>query len=113
MEGDGDRDALNDVFFALAAPLRRDVLTRLRAGPATVQQLAEPFAVSLNTVSKHLKVLERAGLIRRDVRGREHHCSLNAEPLARADAFLHSYERFWDERLTAMEGLLEGRRTGS
>jgi DNA-binding transcriptional ArsR family regulator len=79
---------LDAVFGALADPTRRAILARLRKGPATVSALAEPFAMSLNGVSKHVRVLERAGLVRRTVRGREHHLALVPAPLATAAAWV-------------------------
>lgn len=97
---------LDDVFFALSGETRRRILERLTAGAATIQEIAAPFDVSLNTVSKHIKVLEHAGLIRREIRGREHHCSIRAEPMAEVAAFVRRYEPFWNARLDAMKGLL-------
>ncbi len=102
-------DDLDLTFSALADPTRRAILARLRRGPATVGELAEPFAVSLNAVSKHLRVLERAGLLRREVRGREHHCHLAAEPLRDAAVWAAGYREFWEERLDALESLLRSR----
>lgn len=95
---------LNETFGALRDPTRREILQRLRAGPATVLQLAEPFEVSLNAVSKHIKVLERAGLVTRKVVGREHYCTLNAGPLAQASSWIETYRVFWT---SALDGLSE------
>jgi DNA-binding transcriptional ArsR family regulator len=72
-----------------------------------VGQLAEPFSISLEAASKHIRVLERAGLVRRTVEGRRHVCRLEARPLASAAAWLRFYERFWTERLDALEDLLQ------
>ena len=101
---------LSATFGALAAPVRLALLDELRNGSRTVLELAEPFDVSLNAVSKHLKVLERAGLVRRDVRGREHHISLAADPLREVRDYAEHFERFWQDRLDALEDFLETRR---
>lgn len=95
--------ALDRVFAAVADPTRRAILTALSHRPATVTELARPFPVSLNAISKHVKVLERAGLIHREVIGREHHCRLEARPLRRATAWLEHYRGFWEMRLDALE----------
>lgn len=84
---------------------------RLRQGEARVTDLARPFEMSLNTVSKHLMVLERAGLISRSIRGREHHVRLSAAPLREVSSWVARYEQFWNERLDALEKLLIERRT--
>ena len=97
-----DMDA---VFHALAHGARRDMLSRLAAGELTVGELAEPLEMSLAAASKHVKVLERAGLVRRTVAGRRHVCRLEPGPLASASAWLRFYERDWVERLGALEGL--------
>jgi DNA-binding transcriptional ArsR family regulator len=97
---------LDQTFAALADPTRRALLNRLRDGPSTVGALAAPFDVSLNAVSKHLRVLERAQLVRREVRGREHHLHLNAAPLRDAVAWTAGYRDFWEQRLDALERLL-------
>lgn len=99
--------ALDRVFHALSDPTRRDILKRLASRPRTVGELSEPFDISLNAVSKHLKALERAGLISREVRGREHHLKLNAGALANAYDWLAFYQRFWNERLDALAALVE------
>jgi DNA-binding transcriptional ArsR family regulator len=103
-------DALGHVFGALADPTRREILARLRIGESTVGALAEPFPMSLAAVSKHVRVLERAGLLRREVRGREHVLSLDAAPLREAAAFALDYREFWNDRLDALEALLRQRR---
>jgi DNA-binding transcriptional ArsR family regulator len=99
-------DRLTKVFRALGDPTRRAMLRRLAAGEQTVGQLVEPFRMSLAAGSKHVKVLERAGLIRRTVRGRTHRCRLDARRLGDADQWLGYYRRFWSERLDALETLL-------
>jgi len=97
---------LNSVFHALGDATRRQMLTQLVAGERTVSQLAEPFAISLAAASKHIKVLEHAGLISREVRGRIHMCRLEPGPLASAYEWLGFYQRFWSERLDVLERLL-------
>lgn len=97
---------LDTVFHALGDGTRRSMLRSLAGGSRTVSQLAEPFAISLAAASKHIKALEAAGLIRREVRGRTHFCSLDPGPLATAHEWLGFYERFWNERLDTLERLL-------
>jgi DNA-binding transcriptional ArsR family regulator len=101
---------LDATFTALADPTRRAILARLRGGALRVTEIAAPFDMSLNAVSKHLKLLERARLVQRKVRGREHYCSLDAGPLREATAWTGSYREFWEARLDALEGLLAARR---
>jgi DNA-binding transcriptional ArsR family regulator len=96
---------MDAVFHALANDARRAMLRRLATRELTVTELAEPLAMSLVAVSKHLKVLERAGLVSRTVTGRRHICRLEPAPLAVASAWLSFYERFWDQRLDALEAL--------
>jgi DNA-binding transcriptional ArsR family regulator len=98
---------LDTVFHALGDATRRQMLAQLASGERTVSQLAEPFDMSLAAASKHIKALEAAGLVKRDVRGRMHVCSLNAGPLASAHQWLAFYEIFWTNRLDALEGLLK------
>ena len=88
---------------ALADPTRRAILARLACGHARVTDLAAAFPISLNSTSKHIRMLERAGLVRRTVRGREHVLSLDAAPLAEASTWIESYRRFWEERLAALD----------
>lgn len=94
---------LDRVFSALADPTRRAILRRLTHRPATINEIAEPFRVSLNAISKHLMVLERAGLLRREIRGREHHCWIEPRPLREADEWLEYYRQFWEQRMDALE----------
>lgn len=101
---------LDRTFTALADPTRRAILARLCEGPLRVTEIAAPFDMSLNAVSKHLKLLERAKLVRRDVRGREHYCSLDARPLSEATDWTAAYRKFWETRLDALERLLLARR---
>lgn len=97
---------LTPVFHALGDATRRQMLHALAEGACTVGQLAEPFAISLAAASKHIKVLENAGLIRREVRGRTHLCRLDPGPLASAHRWLSFYEHFWTARLDVLEQLL-------
>ncbi len=97
---------LDPVFHALGDATRRRMIADLAAGERTVGQLAEPFAMSLAAASKHVKVLESVGLLRREIRGRSHVCRLDPEPLARAHRWLARYEAFWTSRLDALEALL-------
>jgi DNA-binding transcriptional ArsR family regulator len=94
------------VFHALAHGARREMLGRLADGELTVSELAEPLPMSLAAASKHVKVLEGAGLVRRTIDGRRHICRLDPGPLASAAAWLGFYERHWNERLDALESLL-------
>jgi DNA-binding transcriptional ArsR family regulator len=97
---------LNSVFRALGDATRRRMLLELAKGERTVGQLAEPFDISLAAASKHIKALEHAGLIRREVRWRTHLCRLDPGPLASAHQWLSFYERFWTDRLDVLEQLL-------
>jgi DNA-binding transcriptional ArsR family regulator len=98
--------ALDSVFHALSDSTRRQMLRELSNGERTVSQLAEPFSISLQAASKHIKALESAGLIRREIRGRTHLCRLDPGPLASAHQWLSVYERFWTDRLDDLERLL-------
>ncbi|MFO1169714.1 MAG: metalloregulator ArsR/SmtB family transcription factor [Hyphomicrobiaceae bacterium] len=98
--------ALDDIFHALGDPTRRRMLAALADGSRTVGELAEPFTISLAAASKHIKALEKAGLIRREIKGRVHHCRLDPGPLASAHDWLAAYERFWSDRLDVLERLL-------
>ena len=97
---------LSHIFHALSDATRRRMLLELASGQRTVGQLAQPFSMSLAAASKHIKALEHAGLIRREVRGRTHVCRLEPGPLATAHKWLSFYERFWSERLDVLERLL-------
>ena len=97
---------LDATFSALADPTRRAILARLAMGEATVSELARPFAVSLPAVSKHLKVLEDAGLMTREKQGRVHRCHLVAAPLQAAAEWLLFYRRFWEGTLDSLAGYL-------
>ena len=97
---------LDSVFHALGDATRRRMLRDLAGGERTVGELAKPFAISLAAASKHIKALENAGLIRREVRGTTHLCRLDPGPLAGAHEWLDAYERFWTDRLDDLERLL-------
>ncbi|MBX3713577.1 MAG: winged helix-turn-helix transcriptional regulator [Lysobacter sp.] len=97
---------LDDVFHALADPTRRAMLASLRDGERSVGELAAPHRISLAAASKHIKTLERAGLVKRTIIGRTHRCALDPAPLADADAWLRRYSAFWTERLDALDILL-------
>lgn len=96
---------LDGLFHALADPTRRAMVHALSTGQRSVGELAQPFAMSLAAASKHVKVLEQAGLIRRSIEGRTHLCVLDPAPLAEGRAWLSNYERFWPERLDALDAL--------
>lgn len=97
---------LDRIFRALADPSRREMLRSLAIHERTVSELAQPCRMSLAAASKHIKSLERAGLVRRTVQGRTHICRLEPAPLAEAHAWLVYYEHFWKERLGSLENLL-------
>ena len=99
-------DHLSATFAALADPTRRAILTRLAEGEATVSELAEPFEMSMPAVTKHLKVLEKAGLISRGREAQWRPCRLEAKPLREASSWIDDYRRFWEERLDRLEDYL-------
>ena len=94
-----DMDPLTNVLTALSHPTRRAIIGQLAQGPARFSDVAKPFDTALNAVTKHLKLLERAGLIERRKQGREVFISFRAEPLRQVAGWVHEYERFWNERL--------------
>jgi len=100
---------IDAVFSALADPTRRAILDRLSRGQARVTDIAAPFDMSLAAVSKHLRTLEQAGLVRRSRSGREHTLTLNARPLRQVARWTSHYERFWNERLDRLESLFAGK----
>ena len=104
---------ISAVFHALGDSTRRRMLLSLSSGPRTVSELAEPFDMSLAAASKHIKVLEAAGLVRREVLCRTHVCRLEPEPLADAHAWLSFYEGFWNGRLENMQRLLRAEAAAS
>ena len=100
-------DRLDETFSALADPTRRAILARLASGQATVTELAEPFAMSQPAISKHLKVLERAGLISRGRDAQRRPCRLEAGRLAEADRWLETYRAFWTESFERLDTVLD------
>ena len=106
----GPAASLDRTLVALSDPTRRSILDRLMKGPARVTEIAQPFDMSLNAVSKHVRRLERAGLVRREIRGREHLLSFEGGPLSEADQYLDQLRRFWEERLDVLDELLRERR---
>jgi DNA-binding transcriptional ArsR family regulator len=102
-----DQKGIDTVFHALSSEVRRDMLGRLAAGELTVGQLAAPLTMSLAAASKHIQVLEKAGLLHRTVSGRQHVCRLEAAPLAPAFDWLRFYQSFWGERLDALHAMFE------
>jgi DNA-binding transcriptional ArsR family regulator len=104
-------DSLSTTFAALADPTRRAILARLMAGEATVNELAQPFEISLPGISKHLKVLEHAGLVERSRAAQWRPCRLEAKPLAEATQWLEGYRQFWEESFQRLDALLEELKT--
>jgi DNA-binding transcriptional ArsR family regulator len=101
---------LDTVLQAIADPTRRAIIERLAHGPARVTDVAAPFTMSLAAVSKHIQVLERAGLVRRARQGREHTLELDAAPLAEVVRWSSRYERYWNERLDRLQAFFAGRK---
>ena len=104
---DAEEDFLDRAFAALADPTRRAILARLALGEASVTELAEPFQMTLPAVSKHLKVLERAGLITRSSQAQWRYCRLEAAPLKQVAEWVGDYKRFWDESYQRLDEYLE------
>ena len=105
-------ERLDATFHALSDPTRRAMLARLTLGEQSIGALAEPFAMTFAGASKHVKVLEGAGLISRRKVGRTQLCRLRPEPLAEADTWLRQWERFWTVRLDRLEALIEAEKEG-
>lgn len=103
-------ERLSDVLTAISHPTRRAIIAKLANGPARFLDVAEPFDTALNAVTKHLKLLERAGLIEREKRGREVSISLRGEPLGEVAGWVHEYERFWNSRLDQFEQYFKDKR---
>lgn len=103
-------DQLTNVLTAISHPSRRAIIEQLSGGPARFLDVASQFDTALNSVTKHLKLLERAGLIERERRGREVFISLRGEPLREVAAWVHEYERFWNERLDQFEGYFKAKK---
>ncbi len=99
--------ALDATFSALSDPTRRAILSQLANGERTVTELARPFDVSLPAISKHLRVLERAGLVAQERQGRTRRCRISAKPLQNANGWLENYRRFWEERFQRLDALLD------
>ena len=105
---DEDNDTLDAVFFALSDPVRRAILDRLDQGPLLVSEIAGPFAISLQAVSRHIQVLVRAGLVTQARTGRISRCSLDAEPLGEAAAWINRYAKYWQAQFeTLAQRLIE------
>ena len=104
---------LDGLFGAVADPTRRGILARLAISDARVSDLANEFPISLNSTSKHIRMLERAGLVQRTVKGRDHILSLKAARLAEAVEWINHYRQFWDERLASLESFVTAKRGGS
>ncbi|MCK6473271.1 MAG: metalloregulator ArsR/SmtB family transcription factor [Planctomycetes bacterium] len=100
-------ERLDATFAALADPTRRAILARLASGPASVMELAEPFAMSQPAISKHLKVLERAGMVSRGRDAQRRPCRLEARPLELARDWLEEYRQFWEGRFKKLDALLD------
>jgi DNA-binding transcriptional ArsR family regulator len=103
-------DHLSDVLTAISHPTRRAIIGQLANGPARFLDVAKPFDTALNAVTKHLKLLERAGLIERRKRGREVFISFRAEPLREVAGWMNEYERFWNERLDQFQRYFEDKK---
>jgi DNA-binding transcriptional ArsR family regulator len=101
-------DRLDLVFQALANRTRRAILRRVSNGPARITELAAPFEMALPSISKHVAILERAGLINRSVQGRVHSCAFDPGPLASADEWLSAYRTFWTDNLDGLARFVEG-----
>jgi DNA-binding transcriptional ArsR family regulator len=108
-----DDDHLDRVFHAMADRTRRALMARLAQGPCTIGELAAPFAMSLPAVSKHIRVLEQGGLVQRLIDGRVHRCSLGAQPLQSAAAWLDQYRIFWSGTLDSLGTYLAATDPGS
>ena len=106
-------DALNNTFFALSDPTRRAILMRLSKSEATVGELAKPFDMSAPAITKHLKVLERAGLIVKEKDGQLRRCTLQQEPLKDAASWLEHYSQFWEDSFEKLDGVLKEMVTGN
>lgn len=104
---------LDAAFSAMADPTRRAILARLALGEARVTEIAGDFPVSLNAVSKHIKMLERAELVRRTVQGRDHILSLNADAMIEAAEWIDFYRQFWEDRLASLETFVLNQRSSA
>jgi DNA-binding transcriptional ArsR family regulator len=102
-------DSLDQIFHALSDRTRRAMLRRLEQGPLGIAELGRPFDMTLPAISKHVRVLEAAGLVEREKRGREHFCTMQSAPLADAARWVHERRQFWDETLDALAEFAEGK----
>ncbi len=102
-----NQDELDKIFSALADPTRREILTRIAAGDTTVNALKQHFSMSQPAISKHLKVLERAGLVTRGREAQKRPCHLEVEPLAKASEWLASYRQLWEQRFDRLDKVLD------
>lgn len=107
--GEHSARVLDRVFSAVSDPTRRAILARLADSDARVTDVANDFPISLNSTSKHIRMLESAGLVRRTVRGREHILSLDAAPLAEAAEWVEHYRRFWSDQLASLDAFVTSR----
>ena len=105
-------ERLDTTFRALADPTRRAMLASLALGERSIGELAQPFAISFEGASKHVRMLERAGLVTRRIEGRVHRLTLSTAPLAEADAWIRQWERFWTLRLDRLDALLKAEKEG-
>ena len=111
--GEYQSQQLDGIFNALCDPTRRAILARLTDSDARVTEIAADFPISLNSISKHIRMLERAGLLRRSIVGRDHVLTLNAGPLAEAQAWIEKYRRFWEGRLAALDAFVTSKKRKS
>jgi DNA-binding transcriptional ArsR family regulator len=111
--GEYQSSQLDALFGAVADPTRRAILARLVISDARVTEIAGDFPISLNSTSKHIRMLERAGLVHRTVRGRDHVLSLNAAQLAEAAEWINHYRCFWEDRLAALDAFVTKKRGGA
>jgi DNA-binding transcriptional ArsR family regulator len=108
--GEYKSSRLDEVFNALGDPTRRAILARLTGCEARVTEIAAGFPISLNSVSKHIRMLERAGLVKRSIVGRDHLLALRAQPLAEAQAWIDKYRSFWEDNLAALDNYVTSRK---
>lgn len=108
--GEYKSSRLDEVFNALGDPTRRAILARLAGCEARVTEIAAGFPISLNSVSKHIRMLERAGLVKRSIIGRDHLLALHAQPLAEAQAWIDKYRSFWEDNLAALDKYVTSRK---
>jgi DNA-binding transcriptional ArsR family regulator len=106
-----DTHQLDRVFFALSDATRRAILEKLAGGSATVGELAQPFEISAPAISRHMRILESAGLVVRQKHGREHHCQLSTNTLRTAEDWINFHRHFWESRLDALEQYLDQNKT--